>query len=208
MSQYVKCSLVDAKTHRFTNNIVTENGLVLPSITGLEIFLNYNDIYYGICDDIAIVNGKATPLSDQNIWLSKTQLIKELKEIFNSIKEDKITVIKAMLLEKRSKYIARLLISLFKYREALEATAAIDDITANLMAPNLFAEATLRECTTKYLANSILTEYNELMCFDIRLSAYSGKLIDRLNNLEFINSQLFVNFEVLSNMEITSNWPT
>ena len=46
------------------------------------------------------------------------------------------------------------------------------------------------------------------MLFDIRLSAYSGRLIDMLNNLEFVNSELFANFETLANIDITSNWPT
>ena len=203
MTNYVKCSLVDKITNKFTNNIMSENGLALPKIIGLEVFLTHNDFYYGLCSDESVDLGRIIPISDHNILLTEKQLIKELTNIFNEDKQRKIIELTRILLEKRAKYTPNLVSASIRYPEAISITNKSIDITT----PILIKEASLRQCKIKDLAESVIATYNSLVDLDIRISAHAGILLDQINNLVFVNNELFGNMYKLPDINIDTNWP-
>ena len=209
--QYLQCSLVDAITGEFTNNCMTPNGLTQPKINGLNIQLVYKDIYYGTCDDSAIVDGTIVPNSPQNILLTQAELATILQTIFTAQQIALVTSLLTYSANKRAFYTdsyhpSQLTAGLIKYSQAIAALAAPDPITAAAAAPDLVAETLISGETLTTLANSVQTQYNGLMAFEALIAGYTTKLQNQINNLAFIDVNLFDNFNLL-NIDITVGWP-
>jgi hypothetical protein len=209
--QYLQCSLVDAVTGEFTNNCMTQNGLTQPNISGLNIQLVYKDIYYGTCDDSAIVDGAIVPNSPKNILLTQTELATILQTIFTAQQTTLVTSLLAYSANKRVFYTdsyhpSQLTAGLVKYNQSVAALAAPDPVTAAAAAPDLVAETLISGETLTTLANSVQAQYNGLMALEAQIAGYTTKLQNQINDLVFVNANLFDNFNLL-NIDITAGWP-
>jgi hypothetical protein len=216
MTTYIKCNLVDSETGKFTNNLMTPNGLTLPIVPGLDIKLKYEHDFFGTCND----DVESDPIAHYTV-LTKDELIVELKKIFEKIRLERISDINALSLTRRNQvtsdyHFSEVFTAILKYKEAKDLLVydtyclSLGDTPSTVQAPStpiLSSEASIRNVSVSQVANEYKIKYDKLIDLDIKISSNTALLLDQANAIRFDDEILFDNIRAI-NFNINVGWPT
>lgn len=220
MPTYLKHYYVDPVTgEAFTGGGTGMNGKAHPSIPNLDVkfwFQDENgvDVCYSMTD--TTVN---TADHDGVTILTKTNFFKEIETHYQKAKAVRMLeiheVVKTLKHEVVDKWWHSSEISAaiaVKTNEAQAAVDAVDDATADAVAPYIALEAKTRKIPTKTLASRILSNSTSLMQAESIISGHRGFLTDTLSqSIVFDGTDIdtaMASFAALSEFDISQGFDT
>lgn len=220
MPTYLKHYYVDPVTgEAFTGGGTGMNGKAHPNIPNLDVkfwFQDENGV--DVCYSMTDVSVNTADFDGVSV-LTKTNFFNEIETHYQKAKAVRMLeiheVVKTLKHEVVDKWWHSSEISAaiaVKTNEAQAAVDAVDDATADAVAPYIALEAKTRKVSTKTLASRILSNSTSLMQAEAIISGHRGFLTDTLSqSILFDGTDIdtaMASFAALSEFDVTQGFDT
>lgn len=185
--KYFKYARVDAVTRESIRRVKPTSGPTHPftELPGLSVKWTRDGWNYGTADDTATADAQK-----HRFELTATEwndAIQEELALRVAEYKDQIKIVENRIRVERTKdfHYTELAAAAFRVEEAKNALAAADDATADVVAPFLKIESSIRGITTKEVATKVMANFNSLMTMECYIAATSAKKAQELDDNVF-----------------------